>query len=146
MKKKFINDPVGFGVLFFLLFVAFVLLFLSLVFAHTQPNPIAVRIICPLVFGPMILVLLVYLFIRTEIIFVDDHHIKQWCAFKKTTISLSEAFEITESSKYTYRIDNMKYPSWKITNTLGVSIFIVQNKRRENLIKFIQISRHTNFF
>ena len=139
MKKFFINDKVGFLVLLFLLLCLSTFLCLSLAFAYTQPDPMAAIIICSITFGSLSLVCLIWLLVRTEIIFVCDTRVICFrFAKKRSVIDISDIREIKNIKRLTYGIDGHRYDCWQILSSSGHSISIVRTGKRKRLIDFIK--------
>ena len=138
MKKSFINDMVGFFVLLFLLFSCLSLLCLSLAYAHTQPDPSATRVLCSIVFGSSSLLCLLWLLLRTEIIFINSTRVVCFAFMKKISVDISNVIEIKNVKKLTYGIDGHRYECWQILDFSGRSISIVQTKRREKLMNAVK--------
>ena len=140
MKKKFINDTMGFFIMLFLSIAPLFLLFFSLRFAYTAPNPLALRITSSILYGLLTLACLTCIILRTEIIVISSCRIVCYNLSKRpVVVHISEISEICESTKIIYGIDNYRNPVWQITDSSGRSISIAQTKRRESIIDFIRM-------
>ena len=138
MRKKFINDHVGFIVLLFLLSLSLLFLYFPIRYAYTSPNPMAVIVAFSILFGVTSLICLLWLILRTEIIAVYSDSIVYWCCAKKTIIYISDISQIIQTKKITYGLEGYKYDCWKIVDSAGRSISIVQTNNRKQTINIIK--------
>ena len=145
MKKRFINEPLGFCFMLFLTLLYLSILFLALKNAHNAPNPTAVIITFSILFGTGTLLCLVVLIMKTEFISIQNKRIECRQMFRKkhTVIYFSEIKAITEEG-HKCGIEDSAYPCWKIDDHLGNSIFIVQTKSRKKIIEHIREQINAN--
>ena len=139
MKKRLINEPIGFFVLLFLTLGLLSFLLISLIYAHSDSNPFAFRMIALMIYSPTALFCLVWLTIKTEFISVNNEEIKSFKIFRKrVAIRISEIKKITNQKIVIYGIDSPAYPCWKIEDHSGNAIYIIQYKIRRKIIDSIQ--------
>lgn len=139
MQKKFLNDMVGFFVLSVLALTFMMFLILSFALSYTVANPVALRTVSSLLYGSLSLSCLIWLILRTELIFIDTRGVKCVSFVKKsTTITYCDVTEIVNTSKITYGLDGCEYDCWQIKDSTGKSISIIKTKKRVTLIGFIQ--------
>ena len=134
MKKRFINDPIGFFSMIFLMIMGFLLL----VFFLKSSEALVVNVGL-VIFGVPLLFCLIWLILLTEFISINNRKIKCFRMFRRTiTINISEIKEITVKQKMTYGFGNHEDLAWRIEDHFGNSISIFQSKSREKIIEYIR--------
>ncbi|MBQ8380397.1 MAG: hypothetical protein IJY18_00740 [Clostridia bacterium] len=137
MKKRFINEPIGFSFQIFLLLIGVVLLFLSLQGPYKTSPSIHISL-CITVFGSELVACVIWILMTTEIIIINEESIKRLKFSKKIiTITIFEIKAITEDNNES-GAEGATYPCWKIEDRSGNAIYIVQYKIRRKIIDSIQ--------
>lgn len=134
MRKRFINDIVGFLVMICLSFGFLTMM----IICFLNAKDILIFVISSILFGGGLLVCIIWLFMCTEVITIYNDHLSYRKATKLVKIMFSDITKIEDTEKITYGLDGCKYSALKISDKNDNVAYIISDKFNKKYIDFIQ--------